>query len=368
MTLATDDFLAHYGVKGMKWGVRKSEKSDGSPKPLTERKVKKIEKLTAQRDKNDINLKALDAEIDAMPPGWKKSYTKFSMGGYRSTLVSDSERLTKDIDAIEKGKLTSTQKKMVVGAAVVGAVVAYGAVSVGIESGNFNSMALRGKALLDGSDSIFAKNSAFAGYKTGADVAAHVIGGVNPNYTTAGGKMNCRRCTMTYELRRRGYDVQATTAASGWGQSESGLINSMKGAGPKRYGSTSLTGMVTSASGGVRKQLRGDRRKNIAETFATKSASRDDVLSSLAKQPVGARGEAAFNFGRFAHSLAWEKFPDGTYLFDTQKGKSYKVEDEASYSSFRRKWGLGNSVDFTRLDNVALDDKFVSRWATNAKK
>ena len=103
MTLATDDFLAHYGVKGMKWGVRKSEKSGGSPKPLTERKVKKIEKLTAKRDNFDIAVKQLDAEIDAMPPGFKKTFTKYNTHGYRSNLVKESERLTKDVEAIEKG-------------------------------------------------------------------------------------------------------------------------------------------------------------------------------------------------------------------------------------------------------------------------
>jgi hypothetical protein len=29
---ATDDFLAHYGIKGMRWGVRKADDSDSSPR------------------------------------------------------------------------------------------------------------------------------------------------------------------------------------------------------------------------------------------------------------------------------------------------------------------------------------------------
>lgn len=38
MSLSNDDFLAHYGVKGMKWGVRKEEPSSGSKSSTPEHK------------------------------------------------------------------------------------------------------------------------------------------------------------------------------------------------------------------------------------------------------------------------------------------------------------------------------------------
>lgn len=50
-----------------------------------------------------------------------------------------------------------------------------------------------------------------------------VIRGVNPKYGQPGSKMNCRRCTFTYEMRRRGYDVEATRSTKGIGQTGLGL-------------------------------------------------------------------------------------------------------------------------------------------------
>ena len=50
-----DDFLAHHGVKGMKWGVRKDK---GSPKAPSERKVAKDKKKQAYK----ANLKSADAK------------------------------------------------------------------------------------------------------------------------------------------------------------------------------------------------------------------------------------------------------------------------------------------------------------------
>ena len=45
-----DEFLAHYGVLGMKWGVRKRSSSDG-PSSREKKKIAKQEKLDAKRRK-----------------------------------------------------------------------------------------------------------------------------------------------------------------------------------------------------------------------------------------------------------------------------------------------------------------------------
>lgn len=56
-TTPTDDFLAHYGVKGMKWGVRRAIER-GNTRALSRhynRAARKLEKLTARTDKEYVS-------------------------------------------------------------------------------------------------------------------------------------------------------------------------------------------------------------------------------------------------------------------------------------------------------------------------
>lgn len=49
------DFLAHYGVKGMRWGVRRKRKAD-NPKRLTDQELKKrIQRLETEKRYNELN-------------------------------------------------------------------------------------------------------------------------------------------------------------------------------------------------------------------------------------------------------------------------------------------------------------------------
>ncbi len=54
------DFLAHYGVKGMKWGVRKA-KLGGDSKALNKQYKKALKKLTKLNTKADINRQRKEA-------------------------------------------------------------------------------------------------------------------------------------------------------------------------------------------------------------------------------------------------------------------------------------------------------------------
>lgn len=56
---SVDDVLAHYGVKGMKWGVRK-DRSGSSQGPLAKRKAKRAE-AKAQKQADKATPKSEDA-------------------------------------------------------------------------------------------------------------------------------------------------------------------------------------------------------------------------------------------------------------------------------------------------------------------
>jgi hypothetical protein len=377
------DSLEHYGVKGMKWGVRKKDNTSGGNRAQrradakSQRRVEKTQKREAKAllyegraAKMDVAINDLNAEIAGLPPGIRSGMRRNQLTQAVSENAQYRDALLKSAKNTREGKLTDGQKLIIAGsiiAAAAGGYLLYDSMS---QSGQLNSMALRGKAFLNGEKFEFKKNDNFSGKLSPEDVYNRVVKGLNPNYKDPGGQMNCRRCTFTYELRRRGYDVAATPSAMGWGQSETGLINALTPGGRNVYRPDSLSSFVAQQTAGlrgkgIRQTVAGDARKNLAQTFSVREGSdAKSVFQRLTQEPSGSRGEAVFNFGGFGHSLAYEIFDGKPYIFDTQKGQAF---DEDTFNNFVNKWGAPRNVEFTRLDNLDLDINFLSRWATNTK-
>ena len=360
--------LAHYGVKGMRWGVRKKDEPTRSERKQEKRDIK-VANLTAQAAKADIRVAELDKQLAATPKKLSTFGVRNDLQNQRNATANYSKNRTETAEAIREGRLTPNQKRLIVGGAITAGVVlaAYGTTK--IESGEFNSLKLRGQALVQRRSSPFHKNPDYAGPKT-ADQLLGVMKGINPGYNRPGGQMNCRRSTFTYELRRRGYDVVATTSSVGYGQSESGLLNALSPG--KRNVNSGLSLSSNVARGlGIRNKAAGDKRKSIGDRFEVSDAKdRKSFIDAFKSQPDGARGESVFNFGAFGHSLAYEKVGGKVYIFDTQKNKRYDTSKPEEYDSFLYKWGYDRvkDVQITRLDNLDLDEKFVSRWSTNKSK
>ena len=359
------DALAHYGVKGMRWGVRKKDDVTRAEKKQEKRDAK-VAILTARKAKNQVYIKELDDKIATTPKKISTAYARNELRKQRNTAVYNDKNLTKSIEAVKERRLTPDQKALIVsgGLAAVAVLGIYGATKV--QSGEFNSLKLRGAAALRRKDSIFDKNSDFANAKTPDDLLA-VMYGINPAYNTPGGQMNCRRSSFAYELRRRGYDVVATTSPVGWGQSETGLLNALS---PKSKNINRIDSLTQNVSRGlgIRNKAFGDNRKSIGDRFTVNDAKdRMSFIDAFKDQPDGARGESVFNFGAFGHSLSYEKMDGKVYIFDTQKGKRYDTSNASEYDSFLLKWGRSRvkDVQITRLDNLDLDEKFLARWVTN---
>lgn len=366
--------LAHYGTKGMKWGVRKDDKGGRSASPKQEKRQAKRNAKADLREikaeKNAVYIQELKDERAKTKPGIRGALARNALDSQIVESQKYQNSLTKEAAQLRSGKLTTTQKQYLVGGALltVGVLAVYG--STKVESGEFNALKMRGRALATGNKDIFQTNPKFGGKMSVDDVTSKVLPGINPGYSTNGGKMNCRRCSMTYELRRRGFDVVATTSPNGIGQSETGLINALTPGQRNLNRIDSLSAMVRSGAG-IRGQARGDVRRRSGDSATVKDAKdRQAFFNTLAKQPDGARGEAVFNFGGFGHSLSYERFGDKTYIFDTQKGQRYDVGKPGEYHAFLDKWGKDNvkDIQITRLDNVPLDHKFLARWAKDNPK
>ena len=104
----------------------------------------------------------------------------------------------------------------------------------------------------------------------------HIVNGINPGEGyVPGSKMNCRRCTFAYELRRRGYVVFARKTALGTGQSNMGLhkVTHNDKIGPISLFSKTVNEVIKMSSGEI-----SELGKEISFSSSTsKSAKKTDI-------------------------------------------------------------------------------------------
>lgn len=178
---------------------------------------------------------------------------------------------------------------------------------------------------------------------------SQVIKQVNPDFPKPGTKMNCRRTTFTYEMRRRGYDVTATKSHFATGQDLGGLNTATLG---------------TKHRARTYESVWGEKVVAPRQEFAKQTPERKSelIFESLGKYPNGARGELAvgWNFGG-GHSMAFEVVNKKPVIFDTQNGVAYPTP-----ASFAKYTPITSEAAHTRTDNIPLDEHFLRRWMVNA--
>lgn len=351
--------LVHYGVKGMRWGVITKDSPSGKIN------VKKAEM-------HDANAARAQAEIDkirAKPSNW--TFVQAKREANIQQLEAYKAKELKNAQDVRDGHLTDGQKKVLTGLAVTGAVLAaYGSYKY-VDSGKFNQDKTNVQQLFNGQKPAYGRRDSFMNPTYSADeIHQKIVKGINPDFGALGTKMNCRRCTFAYEMRRRGYDVSATKSAAATGQTIGGLLNATN---PDlklhtgRFG-VILDSMKEASSGGpltdavARGQIMGKNTIfNMGHRFSAEQRA-SAIFDALAKEPSGARGEVsmAWKMGG-GHSMAWEVIKGRPVIFDCQTGKKF-----VSPSDFTKHAGVINEIGYTRLDNIALNTEFLKRWLRNA--
>ncbi len=369
-----DAFLEHFGVKGMQWGVRKSNTSiksffDTQKKSLSNRQARindtKAATLLARAAKSNVRISELNSEIKALPPGLKSVYMRATLKSERDVTEKQRSSDIKQAEKTRNSRLTPTQKKVLIGAAVVGGVLAAGYLSTRVDNETISAAIRRARSQAE-YGSIFKINKDLAAPNLSASqILSNVSKSVNPNYSSEGGKMNCRRATFTHELRRRGFDVQATTSVMGRAQNETGLINALVKGDKNPIQVSSLSAMLNEEGSSRARPMASDTRTYKAFTERVDSISK--LRDSLSKQPNRARGEVVFEEYGFAHSMAYEVVNGVPHIFDSQKGVSYPTTTKG-LGKLAAKWGNPSAMEITRLDDVDLDLVWLSRWAENAGK
>jgi hypothetical protein len=391
----TDEFLAHFGVKGMKWGVRKEEalSGDSSVNAKQEARVQAKAAKTAAAEmktaatqvKRNENAKKYEIRADLASTRiselqnatYKYKFQQKDANKQIKMLEDVKATALKDAEAKRNGKLSSNQKKVVIGAVVVGAIIAAAVINANVESGNAQRLIAKGKAAMHGTSATdFKKKAEFADKTLSPDdVFSKVVHGINTDYGKRGTVNNCRRATFTYEMRRRGYDVKATRTDAGSGQTVSGLANAIGANHGKKFFSGSASGTMAEMT--KEQMAKGKHRANPLTTLSKglgggaangipginlskggTAVAPSQILDRLAKEPNGSRGELGVAWmGGGAHSLAYEIFNGKPVVFDTQSGQKYHDLD-----SFAKGVGVVKQAGFTRLDNVDLNKDFLLRW------
>lgn len=355
------DILEHYGAKGMHWGIRKKEETSNR-KPAQPKQISPKKEARAKR--HEEAAKNVQPHIDAIRANPSKiAYIQNNRNAQIKSLEDYRDQHIKDAKDIREGHLTDGQKKALVGAGVVvGILAAYGTYKL-VDSGTARQM-LNKKVS-------FNRNSQLARHMSPDEIMKEVVPAINPGYGGVGTKMNCRRCTFAFEMRRRGLDVKSTNSISGTGQTVAGLLNATN---PESNMSTGKFGIVKALmkEGGKEGPLstaletaHGLGKEGVggsgfsSSTAAEKTAS---IFKAIGQHPDGARGELGVSWGMGgAHSMAWEMIGGQPHIFDTQSGKDF------NFAKFAEDYAPNVSqAGITRLDNVNLNTGYLRKWVQNA--
>ena len=363
------EFLEHFGVKGMKWGVR----NEDDPATQIKRNAK-AEKFT---NKASAYQKQIDTLNNVQPSTYRQ---KQNIRHEKVKLSELKKQALLDAEAKKKGELSSKQKKVLKGAAYTAGVIAAYGLYRATQSGDLNRTIYKGKAFLLNKEIPYRTNQKLAASGMSADQLKRlVVAPINPSFGTHPGSfMNCRRCTFAYELRRRGYDVSATRTTNAFGQNVFGVRNALT-PGEKPF-PTSKLGIVLDDLNNKRKGVTETPFTKYASKFVSSSAEKQlgvnpikdagvshissSIFNSLSSQPNGARGELSVIFGHGgAHSVAWEIINGKPVVFDTQSRKVFKNASEmASDKSY---FSIMHAA-YTRLDNIDLNMDFLMKWVKDA--
>lgn len=168
----------------------------------------------------------------------------------------------------------------------------------------------------------------------------------NPNFTLGGGyHINCQSCVVAYEMRRRGYDVEANQNTK------------RKGNIPYELSYTTEKAWLDDNGNVPKKQRAGGRYvdgyKIKNKTFKVMMSEFDDMTSTPGRYHIDFGWKNSRNSG---HIITMERFKDGTMrVYDPQCGRVI-----TDFKTYAKKFKLSTGIRILRVDNLRGNPHYVS--------
>lgn len=308
-----DDVVMHYGVKGMKWGVRKDAETG---KTTTAKKANGPAPFSV----------AAEAGMNAAKPFMGFMVPRLSA---RGLVMQAGFAALKGVEMSQAFNPVSIGVGAAVSVADSGAYRVPGVVIKNSLKGGWN----RDESLADPKMSL-------------ANIEKKVVAGVNPKYPGVGTTNNCLRASYTYEMRRRGFDVTATKTVFGTGQ-------------------TANTQKFVSGFKEANQKIKNERNQSnkLVKAFKGEQPLAKDVFKAMANEPDRSRGEFQVQWKgmRGGHSIAYEIINNKPVFIDSQSGKIMATAAQLDKMMIHT-----SKANYTRLDNRDLNSLAMAAWVKDA--